>query len=72
MNVEAYAKAGLVADAVILKEGDTFYLEDEGVRICLTDLLNILVGSSVRITVVKREVLLDLEKAIVQSGLNNS
>lgn len=70
MDYKALADAGFIADAKLIKSGETYYLEDGGIQYDLSAILDYLLGKDIRLTVISRDVLLDIEKAVVNDIKN--
>lgn len=65
MDAKFLADSGFIADSKLVKENDVYYLVDDDQKIDLTEILNLMCGKEVRLTIISRDTLLDIEKAVV-------
>lgn len=65
MDYKSLAEAGFLVDAKLVKKENIYSLESDGNEYSLNDILDHLVGKEIRLTVISRDVLLDMERAVV-------
>ena len=65
MDAKFLADSSFIADSKLVKENDVYYLVDDDQKIDLTEILNLMCGKEVRLTIISRDTLLDIEKAVV-------
>ena len=67
MDYKALAEAGFIVDAKLLKIDGVYYLEDDGEKYSLNEILDHLLLKDIRLTVISRDVLLDIEKSVINN-----
>lgn len=67
MDYKSLADAGFIVDAKLEKRDGIYYLKDGEDDYNLSIILDHLVNKDIRLTVISREVLMDIEKAVINN-----